>query len=112
MDIKALAENLGLEEDEYLELADLLVETGLVDLSIMESALEGGDADAAAKAAHSLKGASGNLGIMDIYELAQNRGSGITKQQPLIRWKSVEGDQGKAGNPGKAGEGINRRTEG
>ena len=38
MDIKALADNLGLEEDEYLELADLLVETGMVDLSKMESA--------------------------------------------------------------------------
>ena len=71
MDIKVLADNLGLEEDEYLELADLLVETGLVDLSNMESALEAEDADAVAKAAHSLKGASGNLGIMDIFELAK-----------------------------------------
>jgi HPt (histidine-containing phosphotransfer) domain-containing protein len=71
MDIKALADNLGLEEDEYLELADLLVETGMVDLSNMESAFHEGDADAAAGAAHSLKGASGNLGIMDIYELAK-----------------------------------------
>ncbi len=72
MDIKALAENLGLEEDEYLELADLLVETGMADLSNMDSAIASGDMDAAAKAAHSIKGASGNLGIMDIYELAKN----------------------------------------
>ncbi len=72
MDIKALADNLGLEEDEYLELADLLVDTGLVDLSNMESAVKAGDSDAAAKAAHSIKGASGNLGIMDIYELAKS----------------------------------------
>jgi HPt (histidine-containing phosphotransfer) domain-containing protein len=71
MDIKALADNLGLEEDEYLELADLLVETGMVDLSRMESAFKAGDSDGAAKAAHSLKGASGNLGIMDLYELAK-----------------------------------------
>ncbi len=71
MDIKALADNLGLEEDEYLELADLLVETGMVDLSRMESAFKAGDCDDAAKAAHSLKGASGNLGIMDLYELAK-----------------------------------------
>ena len=71
MDIKALADNLGLDEDEYLELVNLLVDTGMVDLSNMESAVEAGDADTAARAAHSIKGASGNLGIMDIYELAK-----------------------------------------
>ena len=71
MDIKALADNLGLDEDEYLELVDLLVDTGMVDLSNMESAVKLGDSDAAARAAHSIKGASGNLGIMDIYELAK-----------------------------------------
>ena len=71
MDIKALADNLGLEEDEYLELVDLLVETGMVDLSKLESAVGAGDAEKAAKAAHSIKGASGNLGLMDIYELAK-----------------------------------------
>jgi len=71
MDIKALADDLGLDEDEYLELIDLLVDTGMVDLSNMESAVKAGDADTAARAAHSIKGASGNLGIMDIYELAK-----------------------------------------
>ncbi|EFK09112.1 Hpt domain protein [delta proteobacterium NaphS2] len=71
MDIKALAENLGLEEEEYLELADLLVDTGMADLDKIESAIKEGDTDTAAKAAHSIKGASGNLGIMDIYELAK-----------------------------------------
>ncbi len=71
MDIKALADNLGLDEDEYLELIDLLVDTGMVDLSNMESAVKAGDADAAARAAHSIKGASGNLGIMDVYERAK-----------------------------------------
>ena len=71
MDIKTLADDLGLDEDEYLELVDLLVDTGMVDLSNMESAVRLGDSDAAARAAHSIKGASGNLGIMDIYELAK-----------------------------------------
>lgn len=95
MDIKALADNLGLEEDEYLELADLLVETGMVDLSNMESAVKAGDSDTAAKAAHSIKGASGNLGIMDIYELAKtveaelrnNNLAGIDSQLKEIRGK-------------------------
>lgn len=72
MDIKALADNLGLEEDEYLELVDLLVETGMDDLSKMESAVKAGDTEETAKAAHSIKGASGNLGLMDIYELAKS----------------------------------------
>ncbi len=71
MDIKALADDLGLDEDEYLELVELLVDTGMVDLSNMESAVKAGDADTAARAAHSIKGASGNLGVMDIYELAK-----------------------------------------
>ncbi len=71
MNIKALADDLGLDEDEYLELVDLLVDTGMVDLSNMESAVKAGDAETAARAAHSLKGASGNLGIMDIYELTK-----------------------------------------
>ena len=71
MDIKALAENLGLEEDEYLELADLMVDTGMADLNKIESAIREGDTDTGAKAAHSIKGASGNLGIMDMYELAK-----------------------------------------
>ena len=95
MDIKALADNLGLEEDEYLELADLLVETGMVDLSNMESAVKAGDSDAAAKAVHSIKGASGNLGIMDIFELAKaiegelrnNNLAGIDSQLKEIRGK-------------------------
>ncbi len=77
MDIKALAENLGLEEEEYLELADLLVDTGMDDLSKIESGIESGDLEAAAKAAHSLKGASGNLGMMDIYELAKTVEAGL-----------------------------------
>lgn len=71
MDIKTLADDLGLDEDEYLELVDLLVDTGMADLSNMESAVKAGDADTAARAAHSIKGASGNLGIMDVYELAK-----------------------------------------
>lgn len=71
MNIKELADNLGLEEDEYLELADLLVDTGLVDLEKMTTAIEAGNNEEASKAAHSIKGASGNLGLMDIYELAK-----------------------------------------
>jgi HPt (histidine-containing phosphotransfer) domain-containing protein len=71
MNIKELADNLGLEEEEYLELLDLLVETGMADLANMETAIEAGNADDAARAAHSMKGASGNLGLTEIYELTK-----------------------------------------
>ncbi len=70
MDIKELAENLGLEEDEYLELIELFVDTGKVDVEKIRSAVEEGNAEEAANAAHSLKGASGSLGLMEIYDLA------------------------------------------
>lgn len=95
MDIKALADDLGLDEDEYLELLELLVDTGMVDLSNMESAVKAGDSDTAARSAHSIKGASGNLGIMDIYELAKaieaelrdNNLTSIEGQLKIIREK-------------------------
>ena len=72
MDINKLAENLGLEEDEYLELIDLFIETGKVDVEKLQSAIKEGNPDEAANALHSLKGAAGNLGLMDIYDLAKN----------------------------------------
>jgi HPt (histidine-containing phosphotransfer) domain-containing protein len=71
MDIKELAENLGLEEDEYLELLELFIDTGIVDVEKIRSAVEEGNAEEAGNAAHSLKGASGSLGLMEIYDLAQ-----------------------------------------
>ena len=70
MNIKELAENLGLEEDEYLELLELFLDTGMTDIEKLRSAIEEGNAEEAAQAAHSLKGASGNLGLMEIYDVA------------------------------------------
>ena len=71
MNFKELAENLGLEEDEYLELIDLLVEVGTTDLDKLQSAIDDGNAEDAARAAHSLKGASGNLGLMEFSQIAK-----------------------------------------
>ena len=71
MNIKELAENLGLEEDEYLELIELFIDTGMTDLDKLKSAIEEGNADEATMAAHSIKGASGNLGLMEIYDVAR-----------------------------------------
>ena len=70
MDFKMLAGNLGLDEEEYMELIELFVERGMSDLDKLEDAIRSGNADDAADAAHSMKGAAGNLGIMDFYESA------------------------------------------
>ena len=70
MDFKKLGENLGLEEDEYLEFVELLIETGKKDLQKLKTAMAQGESEEARGAAHSLKGAAGNLGFMDIFEIA------------------------------------------
>lgn len=70
MNLKALADNLGLEEDEYMELIELFIETGKADLDKIQSAVEEGNGIEAAHAAHSLKGAAGNLGFNEISEIA------------------------------------------
>ena len=70
MDFKEMAENLDLEENEFMELIALFVESGISDLGKLESAFEMGKTEDAANAAHSLKGAAVNLGLMDIHAMA------------------------------------------
>lgn len=72
MNFTELAENLGLDKEEYVELIDLYIETGKSDLAKLQSAIAAGDVEEAAGAAHSLKGASGNLGLTELYEAAKN----------------------------------------
>ena len=71
MNIRELAENIGLEEEEYLELVELFVETGMSDMDKLQSAIDEGNAKEVAKTSHSLKGASGNLGFMELFEAAK-----------------------------------------
>ena len=71
MNFKELADNLGLEEEEYMELIELLIETGMSDLDKLQSAIDAGDTEKAAEAAHSLKGAAGNLGITEFSQVAR-----------------------------------------
>ncbi|MCJ8500920.1 Hpt domain-containing protein [Desulfatitalea alkaliphila] len=70
MNIKALADGLGLEEDEFLELLALFNETGQADMDRLQAALADGDAQEVMRRAHTLKGASGNLGLTDISALS------------------------------------------
>jgi len=71
MNIKELAENLGLEEDEYLEMLNLFFDSGGSDLERIEAALQQGSAEKAHEASHSLKGSAGSLGLDSIFELAK-----------------------------------------
>ncbi|MBW2096438.1 MAG: Hpt domain-containing protein [Deltaproteobacteria bacterium] len=72
MNINELAENLGLEPDEYMEILELLVDSGKADIASLEQAIAANDAEGVVKAAHSLKGASANLGLMDLSETARD----------------------------------------
>ncbi|GAB6095806.1 hypothetical protein JCM14469_20590 [Desulfatiferula olefinivorans] len=70
MNLKALGESLGLDEDEFIEIVELFLETAEEDVHKLEGALASGNCEAAADAAHSLKGAAGNLGFMEISTLS------------------------------------------
>ncbi len=71
MNFLALAENLGLDEDEFMELADLFIETSISDLAKLEAAAQQQDIEETLKASHSIKGAAGNLGFLNIFEIAK-----------------------------------------
>ncbi|WP_022664834.1 Hpt domain-containing protein [Desulfospira joergensenii] len=71
MDFKGFAARLGIEEEDFLELVELYVMTCRADIEkIRQGILLGVPADAAA-AAHSIKGAAGNLGFEEMAGLAQ-----------------------------------------
>lgn len=71
MNFKKLAENLGLEEDEYRELVELFLDTGRADFQKIVSSLANRDADQVMRSAHTIKGAAGNLGFTEISDLAK-----------------------------------------
>ena len=72
MDVSALALRLGIGEEDFLELIDLFVTTSLADIEKVRQALAAGSSADAAAAAHSVKGAAGNLGLDDMYNLAKD----------------------------------------
>ena len=71
MNFDKLAENMGLEEEEYQELAELFVESCISDLEKLQSALNEADAQQAAEAAHSIKGAAGSIRQIECHEVAK-----------------------------------------
>jgi histidine phosphotransfer protein HptB len=71
MNFQELAEELGLEEEEYSELIELFMETGQADLSQLKTALEARDAETVSRRAHTLCGSSGNMRLMELHEAAK-----------------------------------------
>ena len=71
MDFKALAEVMELDEKEYLDYVRLFIEVSKSDLDNLLRAIEEGCAEKVAAAAHSIRGASGNLGLVNLHETAK-----------------------------------------
>lgn len=79
-----MADNLGLEEGECIELLELFVETTASNLDRLQNGLAAGDSSQVSEAAHTIKGSSANLGLMEIAEAAK----GIEER---ARQNSLEG---------------------
>ena len=70
MDLKALGESLGLDEDEFIEIVEIFLESAATDIKRLEAAIIAKNSEALSEAAHSLKGSAGNLGFMEISKLS------------------------------------------
>ncbi|NVM20944.1 MAG: Hpt domain-containing protein [Desulfobacterales bacterium] len=98
MNFKKLVENLGLNDDEFLEVMEIFIRTTASDLDRLQSAIVVGDTRQTAEAAHAIKGAAGNLGFNEIYEMAkaleekarENSLEGAAKSAKTIRKKYEE----------------------
>ena len=71
MDIKGLAENIDVEEDEYLELIELFLETTESNLNKLKSGVDASDNQQVIEASHTIKGSAANLGLEEIAEMAK-----------------------------------------
>jgi len=71
MDLKGMAEKLGFEEKDFLELVQIFVDATRTDLDDIEQAIARKDVKKLIESAHSLKGAAGTLGIRSIQDKAK-----------------------------------------
>jgi HPt (histidine-containing phosphotransfer) domain-containing protein len=84
MNLENLAQEVGLETDEFLEVAELYVEACASDFQKLQSAIDEQNAPRVAEAAHSIKGASANLGFTKAQAAAE-------KIETQARRDSLEG---------------------
>ena len=71
MELTKMAENLGLDTECILELLKLYIETTSKDLENAQTAIQKSDLQQVHLSMHSIKGASGNLGFSDLFEIAK-----------------------------------------
>ncbi|WP_419657542.1 two component sensor histidine kinase [Desulfosarcina variabilis str. Montpellier] len=71
MNFKELADNIGLDEEDYRELIELFLDTGKADYDKLKHALEASDDEQVARSAHTICGASGNMGLMNVHDVAK-----------------------------------------
>lgn len=71
MNFNEMAKHIGLDEQDFREMAELFVSVGVTDLDKLRDAYAMRNCQGVVMSAHSLKGASANLGFNDIYEIAK-----------------------------------------
>ena len=71
INLKQMAENVGLGEDEYSSLLALFIETTMYYLSELKSAIYNRDSNKVYDTIHTIRGAAENLGIPNISEIAK-----------------------------------------
>lgn len=95
MDIQTLAEEIGLERAEIMEIVELFVETTCADLNTLEHAVRTKDYQRVKEIAHSIKGVSANFRLTEIHETVkgiemkarESRLEGAMEDLRLIREK-------------------------
>ena len=71
MDFKYFAAKIGIDEEDFIELVELFVTTTVSDLAKIKQGVLVNHTQDAAAAAHSIKGAAGNMGFENMSALAQ-----------------------------------------
>ena len=71
MDIATMMESFGLDHGECKEILALFIEKTVSDLQELQEAIREADPSRAVKLAHSIKGASANLGLDGIFNAAR-----------------------------------------
>ncbi|MCP3898871.1 MAG: Hpt domain-containing protein [Desulfobacteraceae bacterium] len=72
MSFENIAANLGLDKEDLDELLELFTATSFSDIEKVNLGLKENNAQLVSQAAHSIKGASGNLGFEEIASLSKD----------------------------------------
>jgi len=71
MNIRELSDRLGLDDEDFIVLLEMLISTAEKELSDLSLSIDENRMADAANLAHSLKGSAGNLGFMEFASVAE-----------------------------------------